>query len=85
MLPALVTALNPVRVDCRKITVAGFGSAQEAEAKLTAKYALTLETDNDGEVEVNVWQQEPFSVNIAAVSEIGADRWASSDVTHGLR
>ena len=79
--PALVAALNPVRVDSQLITVSGFGSAQKAEAKLLAQYALMLETDDGGEVAVNAWQQEPFSVNIAAVSAVVADRWASSGVT----
>ena len=56
-----------------------FGLRTSSIAEM-ARYALTLETD-DGEIQVNAWQQEPFSVNIAAVPEVVADRWAASGVT----
>ena len=67
VLPALVTALNPMRIDCQQLTVAGFGSTQKAEVKQMARFALTLELDDSGEIKVNTRQQEPFPVSIAAV------------------
>ena len=50
VLNALVTALNPMRVDCQQLTVAGFGSTQRGEAKQMVRFALTLELDDSGEI-----------------------------------
>ena len=49
--PALVTVLSPVRVDCQQITVTGFSSAQKAEAKQMASFALIMETDDGAGLE----------------------------------